>query len=399
MESGGFKTPNSTGWKVVDPPGLDMFAREASNHEHLLPPRSSTDLSTRALSEALARSIATITREASKEGSMSRIKSSQNSLEASPAEHLRSAEELPGASEAQRISQLRAQARELMQGLRERKEEPSGPFLYHEAEHDIHKAFSRHSVISKKPPVRSPAPAHLPADSKSKKTKKSGGASKHKGGANKKKQEAVEGRLSEVYQEMEGYFEKMTCQLHAWEAGLQEREKAIQAFQTSEFLEFALNASKMAERISMKEDELKLEEETLNKEKDALLEHVQDLQKIHKRLDQVEELHSWERSLSDRAAALHARENEIETRELDLARQQMYVEQREREVQMKMISTKEIRNEINNELLQWEADLKQREMDLDTRMRHMASQSKKQEINGQENRLRQAWSELDRERN
>lgn len=33
----------------------------------------------------------------------------------------------------------------------------------------------------------------------------------------------------------------------------------------------------------------------------------------------------------------------------------MYVEQREREVQMKMISTKEIRNEINNELLQWEA--------------------------------------------
>ncbi|EKX41586.1 hypothetical protein GUITHDRAFT_112297 [Guillardia theta CCMP2712] len=371
MESGGFKTPNSTGWKVVDPPGLDMFAREASNHEHLLPPRSSTDLSTRALSEALARSIATITREASKEGSMSRIKSSQNSLEASPAEHLRSAEELPGASEAQRISQLRAQARELMQGLRERKEEPSGPFLYHEAEHDIHKAFSRHSVISKKPP----------------------------GGANKKKQEAVEGRLSEVYQEMEGYFEKMTCQLHAWEAGLQEREKAIQAFQTSEFLEFALNASKMAERISMKEDELKLEEETLNKEKDALLEHVQDLQKIHKRLDQVEELHSWERSLSDRAAALHARENEIETRELDLARQQMYVEQREREVQMKMISTKEIRNEINNELLQWEADLKQREMDLDTRMRHMASQSKKQEINGQENRLRQAWSELDRERN
>ena len=83
---------------------------------------------------------------------------------------------------------------------------------------------------------------------------------------------------------------------------------------------------------------------------------------------QVEELHSWERSLSDRAAALHARENEIETKELDLARQQvrvlrcadgdggqMYVEQREREVQMKMISTKEIRNEINNELLQWEA--------------------------------------------
>jgi hypothetical protein len=46
-----------------------------------------------------------------------------------------------------------------------------------------------------------------------------------------------------------------------------ERERAIEAFQTKEFIDFALSSAQTAQQISNKEEELRAEEEMLNHEK------------------------------------------------------------------------------------------------------------------------------------
>eukprot|EP00960_Hanusia_phi_P058813 763991-Hanusia_phi.AAC.4 len=256
-----------------------------------------------------------------REASMSRIRSSQTSLEASPVEACKGDLEGP---EARRIAQLRAQAKELLEELEARKDskEPGGAFLYRESQHDLHKVLARNPTKSSQRTAAAPPRTAQQGKSKRTGTKTTGG-SKQKAAALRQRLEALEVILKDVHEEMESFFEKRSAQLQRWEAGLQEREQAIQT--ASELLHVGCGAIEVFV--------------------------------------------------------------------------QMYVEQREREVQMKMVSTKEIRNEINNELQQWEADLKQREIELETKMGHMASQCKKEEIYGQESRLRKAWSELERERN
>ena len=61
-----------------------------------------------------------------------------------------------------------------------------------------------------------------------------------------------------------------------------ERERAIEAFQTKEFIDFALSS---AQQISNKEEELRAEEEMLNHEKHIIMENVQELQKIRSQLE------------------------------------------------------------------------------------------------------------------
>ena len=64
-----------------------------------------------------------------------------------------------------------------------------------------------------------------------------------------------------------------------------ERERAIEAFQTKEFIDFALSSAQTAQQISNKEEELRAEEEMLNHEKHILMENVQELQKIRSQLE------------------------------------------------------------------------------------------------------------------
>ena len=64
-----------------------------------------------------------------------------------------------------------------------------------------------------------------------------------------------------------------------------ERERAIEAFQTKVFIDFALSSAQTAQQISNKEEELRAEEEMLNHEKHIVMENVQELQKIRSQLE------------------------------------------------------------------------------------------------------------------
>ena len=64
-----------------------------------------------------------------------------------------------------------------------------------------------------------------------------------------------------------------------------EREQAIEAFQTKEFIDFALNSAQAAQHISNKQDELRAEEELINHEKHIVMENVEELRKIREQLE------------------------------------------------------------------------------------------------------------------
>ena len=64
-----------------------------------------------------------------------------------------------------------------------------------------------------------------------------------------------------------------------------EREKAIEAFQTKEFIDFALSSAQTAQEISNKEEELRAEEEMLNHEKNIIMENVEELKRIRSQLE------------------------------------------------------------------------------------------------------------------
>ena len=64
-----------------------------------------------------------------------------------------------------------------------------------------------------------------------------------------------------------------------------EREKAIEAFQTKEFIDFALSSAQTAQEMSNKEEELRAEEEMLNHEKHIIMENVEELKKIRSQLE------------------------------------------------------------------------------------------------------------------
>lgn len=64
-----------------------------------------------------------------------------------------------------------------------------------------------------------------------------------------------------------------------------DRERAIEVFQTKEFIDFALSSAQTDQQISNKEEELRAEEEMLNHEKHIIMENVQELQKIRSQLE------------------------------------------------------------------------------------------------------------------
>jgi glutaredoxin 2 len=73
--------------------------------------------------------------------------------------------------------------------------------------------------------------------------------------------------------------------IEAWEANLREREEAIEAFQTKEFIDFALSSAQTAQRITNKEEELKFEEEMLHSEKLIIMQNIEELKKIRSNLE------------------------------------------------------------------------------------------------------------------
>ncbi len=64
-----------------------------------------------------------------------------------------------------------------------------------------------------------------------------------------------------------------------------ERERAIEAFQTKEFIDFALSSAQTAQEIITKEEELRAEEEMLNQEKHIIMENVEELKRIRSQLE------------------------------------------------------------------------------------------------------------------
>ena len=167
--------------------------------------------------------------------------------------------------------------------------------------------------------------------------------------------------------------------IQAWEKNLREREQAIEAFQTKEFIDFALTSAQTAQQITHKEEELRAEEELLNQEKRLMMENIEDMKKIRaqleiqhrcvensKRLDvpaelrepqadaKAEQLRVWE-------VNLQSREHAMEQRELDVARKVMDIQERERHVQIKYMTMQELKVQMHTEFSSWEDDLIRRE--------------------------------------
>ena len=64
-----------------------------------------------------------------------------------------------------------------------------------------------------------------------------------------------------------------------------EREQAIEAFQTKEFIDFALNSAQSAQQISLKEEQLRAEEDILNQEKLLIMDNIVEMKKIREQLE------------------------------------------------------------------------------------------------------------------
>lgn len=161
----------------------------------------------------------------------------------------------------------------------------------------------------------------------------------------------------------------------SWEANLRERERAIEAFQTKEFIDFALTSAQTAQQMSTKEEELRAEEELLNHERHIIMENLEEMKKIRSQLEtqhrnvknsqrldvpadlrepkldaKAEQLRIWEVNLL-------AREHAVDQREVDVARLQMDLQERERHLQVKYMTVQELKAQIHVQFSQWEDDL------------------------------------------
>ena len=186
-----------------------------------------------------------------------------------------------------------------------------------------------------------------------------------------------------------------TCRqqkMQAWETNLRERESAIEAFQTPEFIEFALSSAQTAQQISNKEEELKqreeelrLQEGSIEQEKQMLSVNIEEMKQIraqlekqeagacklsdpdkdHARTDKespldwkTEQLRLWDQQL-------HAREQQLQERELALERNLLSLKERQRSVEVKYMTMQELKGHLHQEFEAWEDELSKKEKRLD----------------------------------
>lgn len=68
--------------------------------------------------------------------------------------------------------------------------------------------------------------------------------------------EMLEADLRSLSSRMADLHEKKKKENEMWEENLRERERAIEAFQSKEFIEFALSSAQTAQQITSKEEEV-----------------------------------------------------------------------------------------------------------------------------------------------
>ena len=211
-----------------------------------------TECVVRELAQALARSVASISRGNSRECSRdgSPVRAAQAGADSHGGEEELEVKKRKDEAErcARLVLELQQQARRRLRELdRLKANKGAGATLYNPSAYQPRGAALSNKVTNINPFVR-------PKSIRS--TCKGPGAKKGNLAAWRHELELLEADLKTLSSRMEELHEKKTEQNTKWEENLKLREKAIASFQTKEFIDFALASAQTAQQISNKEEEV-----------------------------------------------------------------------------------------------------------------------------------------------